>query len=187
MDAVGLEIARSSAEAFEHETARTAVLAAARRPRRTLLELFGVGRAVVGRQAHADEEHVALSRLRLASTIASRLARIASRLVPRRPSFAAEREHDDVGLMLLQCVRDARCAAGGGFAGDARVHYAIIEPLFAQARLRADSPSRLRQTRSRRRGCRRRPGSSPAGADAAAQRERSTNKQRQQSEHKAMA
>ena len=79
---------------------------------------------------------------------------------PRRPSLPPSSRMTTAGLCSSQRARQARARAAGGLAADAGIHYAVTVPLRGQPLLQQRHPGRIRpRRRSRRSGCRRRPGS----------------------------
>ena len=107
------------------------------------LERAGVDLAVVRRQPHADQQHARAGASATRWMIAARLVFICVTGRPRRPSLPPSSSTTIAGRCLSSSGLMRARAAAAGFARDARVHDAIIQPLALQALLEQRHPAAL--------------------------------------------
>ena len=122
---------------------------------------FGrVARAVVGRHAHADEQHARAGALARAAPFSADCPCAVLSGRPRRPSFAPSSRITMLRLMHLQGARQALQAAAGGLAADAGVDDLVSVPLCPQPLRAAAQPNPApAEGRRRHSDCRRTRGS----------------------------
>lgn len=89
--------------------------------REYILKLRDVSCAIIGRQFHADQQHLGLRAFCSFNYVVQiRLGVFDGGAA--QPVVRAERHDHDSGAMLLQCPADALLPTRGGFAADAGVH-----------------------------------------------------------------
>ena len=104
------------------------------------LEFGGVFRPVVGRHAHAEEQHAGAGFLPRADDGGKIVAHLRQRQ-PAQAVVPAQLHDQDRGPMAGKGFFDAARAAAGGLAADARVDDGIIEALSLQAFLQQAHPA----------------------------------------------
>ncbi len=105
-----------------------------------LFEFARVLRAVVGGHLHSHQQYAGTGLLRRADDDGEVVAHLRHRQSPQAV-VGPEDENDDPGPMPRERGRDARGAAAGGLAADARVHHGIIEVFLPQPLLEQCDPA----------------------------------------------
>ena len=105
-----------------------------------LMELLSEGGAVIGRQAHADQQYFRRALLRGTDDSLEigphlRDGKAAQTVV------CAQFQYEDVGMMTVQKCGNAAAAARGGFTADAGIDQTAVGTLLAQAPFQQAHPA----------------------------------------------
>lgn len=107
-----------------------------------VLELFGVGGAVIGRQPHPQQQHFDLAPLRADDDGIKVVVHFLQRQSPQAV-IPAKFQDEYVGMVAVQKCGDPTAAAGSGFTADAGIDHAAIDALFMQPLFQQGYPALL--------------------------------------------